>query len=186
MNDTTFLAFGDELVKIAFFQKLRNGFVNTLKEGWHGSLDPKSPDRTTWFGKGRQIRPGMSRGARMFEELSSLGGATRALPVGAKTMMVLGTGLMARDALRPVDPTGQDRSRFERGVGLAANTVGGLVGSAMGNRIRPGMAGSLIGGLIGGIGAEKLVTAPFSAFRRPNIQQPAPQYDPQYYGGATT
>ncbi len=186
MNDATFLAFGDELVKIAFFQKLRNGFVNTLKEGWHGSLDPNSPDRTTWFGKGRQIKPGMGRASRMFEEFSSLGGATRALPVGAKTMMALGTGLMARDALRPVDPTGQSRSRFERTTGLAANTVGGLVGSAIGNRIRPGLAGSLIGGLAGGVGLEKAVTAPLSLFRKRNIQQPAPQYDPQYYNGATT
>lgn len=166
MNDVTIQAFSDELVKIALFQGVKNGFVNTLREGWHGSLDPNSPDRTTWFGKGRQISPGSGRVARMAEEMSSLGGATKALPVGGKSMMALGTGLMAREALRPVDPTGQNRSRAERLSGLAANTVGGLVGSAFGTRLRPGLLGSLGGGLVGGLAAEKLVTAPFAMARQ--------------------
>ncbi len=176
ITDVTIQAFSDEIIKIALLQGVRNGFVNTLKEGWHGSLDPKSPDRLTWFGKGRQISPGSGRIARMAEEMSSLGGATRALPVGGKTLMTIGTGLMARDALRPVDPTGQNRSRAERLSGLTANTVGGLVGAAFGARLHPGLLGSLGGGLIGGQAAEKLVTAPFSAIRqRRNNMQPMPQ-----------
>jgi hypothetical protein len=179
MNDTTLEAFSNELVKIALFKTVRRGLVNTMKEGWHGSLDPASPDVTTWFGKGRQIQPGMSRGARMWEEMSSLGGATRALPVGAKTMMAVGTGLMARDAMRPQDPTGQNRSRTERMTGLAANTVGGLVGSAMGNRFSPGLVGSLAGGYAGGLAAEKLVTSPFAAFRRNSPQVTQSQYPQQ-------
>lgn len=168
MDGVTFQAFGDELVKIAFFQTVRKGFVNALKEGWHGTPG----NEATWFGKGREIRPGMGRVARAAEEMTSLGGATRALPVGSKSMMALGTGLMAREALKPVDPTGQDRSRTERLSGLAANTVGGLVGSAVGNRLRPGLIGSIGGGLVGGLAAEKLVTAPFAAARR---HQVAPQ-----------
>lgn len=186
MNGTTFKAFGDELVKIAFFQKVRNGFTQALKEGWHGTPEQiAAGDGASWFGKGRQIKPGMGRGGRMLEEFSSLGGATRALPIGSKTMMAVGTGLMAREALRPVDATGQGRSRPERVTGLVGNTVGGLVGSAIGNRIRPGLAGSVIGGLAGGYGAEKLVTAPFSMARRRNqMSQPQPQYAPQPYDGA--
>lgn len=178
MDDATVQAFSDELVKIALFQEARKGLVDTMKEGWHGSLDPTSPDRTSWFGKGRQIRPGMGRFGRMAEEMTSLGGATRALPVGAKTMMAVGTGLMARDAVRPQDPTGQNRSRTERVTGLAANTMGGLVGSAIGNRLHSGLLGSVAGGYAGGLAAEKLVTSPFAAFRRnrpPGAQ--APQYN---------
>lgn len=182
MEGITFQAFGDELVKIAFFQTVRRGFVNALKEGWHGTPG----NEATWFGRGREIRPGMGRMGRMAEEMSSLGGATRALPVGAKSMMALGTGLMAREAIKPTDPTGQDRSRTERLSGLAANTVGGLVGSAMGNRLRPGMLGSLGGGLVGGLAAERLVTAPFAAARQNRMasQGAQNQYNMQPMQGA--
>jgi hypothetical protein len=173
---SVFNAFSDELTKIAFYQKLRNGFVNTLKEGWHGTNDNKA----TWFGKGRELRPGMGRGARMMEEAASLGGATRALPIGSKSMMLLGTGLMAREALKPVDPTGQQRSRTERMSGLAGNTAGGLIGSALGNRLRPGLLGSLGGGIIGGMAGEKLLSAPFAAARRHHMGA-QPQQVPQQY-----
>jgi hypothetical protein len=176
----SFFAFGDELIKIAFYQTLRNGFTQALKEGWHGTTEQiAAGDGATWFGKGRQIKPGMSRGARMLDEFTSLGGATRGLPVGAKSMMAIGTGMMARDALRPVDPTGQERSRTERLTGLAANTVGGLVGSAAGNRLLPGLWGSLAGGALGSLGAEKLVTAPFHHRNPAQVQQPQTQ---QPYG----
>lgn len=183
LSGTTFLAFGDELVKIAFYQTLRNGFVNALKEGWHGSPEQiAAGEGATWFGKGRQIKPGMGRWARMGEEMASLGGATRVLPIGAKSMMALGTGVMAQQALKPVDPSGQGRSRTERLTGLGANTVGGLIGSAIGNRISPGLVGSVAGGALGGMGAEKLVASPFAAARRRRMaqmqQQPAMQPSP--------
>lgn len=173
MNAPTFQAFGSELVKIAFYQRLKKGFINTLKEGWHGTPG----NEATWFGKGRQITPGMGRGARMMEEATSLGGLTRALPVGAKSMMLLGTGLMAREALKKEDPTGHQRSRTERMTGLAGNTVGGLVGSAVGNRVMPGMIGSLGGGILGGLAGEKILSAPFAAARRHRMaqQQQTPQ-----------
>lgn len=187
MHDALISAFSDELVKIAVFQKLRQGFVNTLKEGWHGTPG----NEATWFGQGRQIRPGMGPWARRFEELTSLGGATKALPVGGKSMMLLGTGLMAREALRPVDPSGQQRSRTERLSGLAGNTVGGLVGSALGNRFRPGLIGSMAGGMIGSAVGEKMTASPFAAMRhhRMGLQQqaaqpmPQPQQQPAQYQG---
>lgn len=187
MHDALISAFSDELVKIAVFQKLRKGFMNTLKEGWHGTPD----NEATWFGQGRQIRPGMGPWARRFEELTSLGGATRALPVGAKSMMLLGTGLMAREALRPTDPSGRQRSRAERLSGLAGNTVGGLVGSALGNRFSPGLVGSMVGGIAGSEIGERLTASPFSAMRRhgtgPQQQaaqpMPQPQQQPAQYQG---
>lgn len=187
LRPTTFHAFGDELIKIAILQTVRRGFVNAMKEGWQGT--PKQiaeGEGATWFGKGRQIRPGMGRGARMLEEATSLGGATRALPIGSKTLMVAGTGLMAREAFKKVDATGQQRSRPERVGGLAANTVGGLLGSAVGNRLMPGLTGSIAGGYLGGMAAEKLVTAPFAAARRNRLAaspQP-PNIDTTQYGGA--
>ena len=180
MNSNTFAAFGDELTKIAFFQKLRSGFVNALKEGWHGT--PESP--STWMGEGMKTHPGMSYPGKAWQQFSSLGGLTKALPVGAKSLMLLGTGLMARDALKPVDPTGRERSRTERLTGLAGNTVGGLVGSAVGNRIAPGFMGTIGGGIIGGMAGEKLVAAPFAAHRAglqqraAQAQQMQPQYPP--------
>lgn len=182
MDGTTFQAFGDELVKIAFFQTLRRGFVGALREGWHGTPG----NEMTWFGKGREMRPGMGRKARMAEEMTSLGGATKALPLGGKSLMALSTGLMAREALKPADPTGQDRSRTERLTGLAANTVGGLVGSAFGNRFRPGVLGSLGGGIAGGLAAEKMVAAPFAAARQRQTARQAAQnqynMQPMYEG----
>lgn len=185
MNDQTFLAFGDELTKIAFFQKVRDGFTRALKEGWHGTPEQIARgEGQAWFGKGRQITPGMSRGARMMEEFTSLGGLTRALPVGSKSMMLLGTGLMAREALKRHDATGQGRSRPERVSGLAGNTIGGLVGSALAMRARPrsGFLAPMLGGIAGGMVGERLMTAPFKAFRHPQPQpQQMQQMPPEYY-----
>lgn len=173
MHEVILSAFSDELIKIAAFQKL-GGFTDLLREGWHGTPG----NEATWFGQGRHITPGMGPWARRFEELTSLGGATKALPVGAKSLTMLGTGLMAREALRPNDPSGQQRSRAERIGSLAGNTIGGLVGSALGNRIRPGLLGSMVGGTLGAVAGEKLTSAPFAAMRQRRAatqQQQAPQ-----------
>jgi hypothetical protein len=129
---------------------------------------------------------------RIWQEASSLGGLTKALPIGGKGMMAIGTGFMARDALKRNDPSGQERSRTERATGLAANTVGGLVGSSLGMRAlggRGGMWGMMAGGILGGTLAEKAVTAPFRALRRraapPQAAygQPAQYSQPVQYAG---
>lgn len=179
MNDTTFLAFGDEFIKIAFIQKLKNGLTNALKEGWSGPDGSKN----TWMGQGLNLRPGQGRLGRTVERATSLGGLTKALPVGAKTMMLAGTGVMAAQALRKQDPTGMERSRAERITGLAGNTAGGLVGSALGAR-RFGMLGAIGGGILGGMAGEKVTSAPFAAMRHARMQQPqAQQPVPQQYEG---
>ncbi len=170
MTDKTFLAFGNELVKLALYEKLRNGFVSALKEGWHGT--PTNPQ--TWFGRGRVMTPGMNTGQKIMENATSLGGFTRALPIGGKSMMMLGTGLMARDALKPQDPTGRDRSRAERMTGLAGNTVGGLLGSTLLSRAVPSsrFIAPIVGGIGGGMLGEKVVTKPFKMMRdRQQVQQ---------------
>jgi hypothetical protein len=175
MNDKTFEAFGDELTKIAFFQKVRNGFMSALKEGWGGTTE----NPQTWMGQGRKMAPGMGRAGRMWEDFSSLGGATRGLPLGSKSMMLLGTGLMARDALRRQDPSGQERSRTERMTGLAGNTVGGLVGSALASRAMPKsrLLAPILGGIAGGMAGEKVLSSPFRAAREHRMvaQQQVPQ-----------
>lgn len=180
MNAQTFLAFGDELTKLAFFKKLQNGFVNALKEGWHGTKD----NPQTWMGQGRVITPGMGRGARMMEEATSLGGLTKALPIGSKSMMMLGTGLMARDAMRAQDPSGHQRSRTERMTGLAGNTVGGLIGSTLASRALPGsrLLAPIAGGVAGGMLGEKMVTAPWRHARQQPMAQPAQQQMPNQQG----
>jgi hypothetical protein len=196
----SFEAFGDELIKIAFFKRLQKGFTDALSEGWHGIGPEDSITRNTWMGKGRQIKPAidpttgvrnqLSRSNRLWEEASSLGGLTRALPVGAKSMIAGTTGLMALQALRKQDPSGQERSRPERLTGLAANTVGGLAGSAAAMRLLGSRGGALgaiaapmVGGMLGGHLAEQTVTTPFRAARaaRPALYTPAPQM-PQGYG----
>jgi len=189
MTGQHFKAFGDELTKIAFYQKLRNGFVDALKAGWHGTPEQvRSGQGATWFGQGRQIKPGMSYPARAMEEATSLGGLTKALPVGAKSMMLLGTGLMARDALRQDDPSGMNRSRKERMVGLAGNTIGGLAGAGLAAKFAPGskFLAPVAGGMLGGMAGEKILTAPWG-HHQTNIRQyaaqqvPVPQeYWPQY------
>lgn len=187
MNEMIIEAFSDEITKIAFFQQARKGIVNLAREGWHGTPQQiAAGEGATWFGKGRQITPGMGPISRRIEEATSLGGATRALPVGSKSLMLLGTGLMANQAMR-ADPTGRDRSRTERLTGLAGNTAGGLVGAALGNRLSPGLAGNLVGGALGASIGEKVVTAPFAAFRQHRLgmqqqAQQAPQQAVPYQG----
>lgn len=180
MNTDTFLAFGDELVKIAFFQKIRKGFTQALRDGWHGTPQQiRDGEGMDWFGKGRVLKPGMSGNARRIEEATSLGGLTRVLPIGGKTLMTLGTAAMAREALRPQDPTGRERSRPERVSGLVGNTIGGLAGAGFASRLVPGsrFIAPIAGGMLGAHVGEKITTAPFKHRQPPPEQlqqQPMP------------
>ncbi len=194
----SFDSFKDELVKIALFQRVTTGFSNALKEGWHGTGPVGSDTRNTWFGKGsNDLRPSYdpnkwggshmpispnqvaaghrfrpTTGTRFKEQLFSLGGLTKALPIGAKSMMAASTAMMAAQALKKEDPTNQERSRAERLSGVAANTVGGLVGSSLALKAFKGRGGGLgaiaaplIGGGLGALAAEKVVTSPFRRTR---------------------
>jgi len=195
MNTPSFQAFGDEMVKIAFARRVIKGFTNALREGWHGFGPEDAVTRNTWMGKGRQIvsvpdpKTGLSKvplSSRIMEEVTSLGGLTKALPVGAKSMVAGTTAALALQALRHQDPTGLERSRPERLTGLAANTVGGLAGSAFAMKAMGGRGGTLgaiaapmVGGMLGGQLAEKAVTAPFRAARAARPAYPVQQQPPQ-------
>jgi hypothetical protein len=197
-------SFRDEMEKIAglpasalpgrvgkAFQKPGARFVQALKEGWHGTPEQiAAGNGNTWFGQGTKITPEMGRLGRAWERFSSLGGLTKALPVGAKSMTALSTAVMARDALKAQDASGQNRSRTERLTGLAGNTVGGLVGGALASKALPGsaLAAPIVGSIAGGMLGEKLTTLPWAnkhqappMYQQVQQQFPVPpEYWPQY------
>lgn len=182
MNSRTFQAFGEELTKIAFLKTIRNGFTQAVKDGWHGTKAQQAAGMgQTWFGKGRQIKPGMSNNARRLEELTSLGGLTRLMPVGNKAMMAMGTAMMAREAIRPDDPTGQQRSVPERVSALAGDTIGGLAGAGLAARLAPGsnLIAPLVGTMAGSHFGRKVTTAPWAHKHQQPEQQPQEQMPQQ-------
>lgn len=189
MNVVSLKAFGDELEKIAILRRAGKALMDAAHMGWHGVAG--TPSAQHWFGQGlapAAERATMGRFGKAFDTATSLGGATKYLPVGAKSLMVAGALGQAQQALKPEDPTGQGRSRLERGVGLAGNLAGGLVGT--GALLRTGIGkkhpilSSMIGGIGGGMLGEKLVTAPWRDGRnsvgRAYQQQQMPQ---QQYSG---
>ena len=190
MNPTTYRAFADELEKIAMLGRIKSGLKSALSMGWHGDMTKPvgHQARQSWWGQGRDIDyANMSRPKKVLDNISSLGGFTRNLPIGAKTMMAAGAVLQGREALRREDPTGQGRSRAERMTGVAANTVGGLIGAGALLRTNWGknnaFMANILGGMGGGLIADRIATAPFRALR--NRHQPAPQpmpvqQEPQY------
>ena len=153
-------AFADELSKIA---GLKTHLMDALHRGWHGTA--ANPQR--WMGEGLKITPGMGRGARIFEHAASLGGATKYLPVGAKSMALLGTGMMLPYALSKHDPSTMGKSRAERVTGLVGNTLGGLTASGLmlGAGVKSPYA-LIGGGLLGSVAGERLMTSPFALARR--------------------
>ncbi len=172
MRAATLRAFRHELTKLALvadpYELPQPGLRGAWDAGWHG-LGPKgSSSRQTWTGQGLATpaeRVGMGRVGRALDTVSSLGGLTKYLPVGTKTLMVAGTALQAKDALKPEDPTGQDRSRTERLTGVGGGFVGGVLGT--GALLRTGWGrkhpflSNLIGGVGGSLAGERVVTTPW-------------------------
>jgi hypothetical protein len=179
MTNINFKAFGDELLKIAMFQQLAKGFKDAVHQGWEGVGPEGSPMRSSWMGQGLPSHAAMATKGpvgRAVEHVTSLGGLTKKLPVGTKSLQVATTALQAPAAFAKEDPTGQGRTRAERVTGLAGNAVGGL--AATGALLRSGwgkkhpIMANLVGGIGGGVAGEKILSAPFRPFRRP---QPQPQ-----------
>lgn len=178
MNSETFQAFGDELTKIAFFKSVGNAFKDALGVGWHGYGPAGASTRQTWMGQGvapAAERAQMGRLGKAWDTATSLGGLTKRLPVGAKSMMLAGSALAARDALRTEDPSGLDRSRAERLTGLAGNTVGGLAGTGALLRTAWGKKNPFLANVVGGIGGgvigEKVLTSPWKHNRNLETQR---------------
>lgn len=166
-------AFRDELTKIATVAppvapESLPGFRGMWNAGWHGVGPKGSMTRQTWRGQGLATpaeRAAMGRFGRGFDTVTSLGGATKYLPVGTKAMMAAGTALQARDALKAEDPSGQGRSRTERMTGVGGGFLGGVMGT--GAMLRTGfgkkhpLLANMIGGIAGSVAGERAATSPW-------------------------
>ncbi len=89
---------------------------------------------------------------------------------------LIGAATQIPGALKKDDPTGQNRSRTERVLGIAGDTVGGLIGMGVGLRHLPatGVKGFLAQGLAAGAGGligQKAATLPFAMARRSQQDQ---------------
>lgn len=181
LDGATLFGFRDELEKIAGLEGLGNalrsvpGHLGTaLKAGWNESGG--------WMGAGK---------------------LTSKLPVGGKSLAVLGTAAQLPGALSKEDPSGQSRTRAERLTGLTGNILGGLAATGAIARTGLGQAAlrthplltNLVAGVGGGLIGEKLLAAPFSHARKAEqnrqyenmLTHPQPQVgygEPGYYGRA--
>ena len=132
-----------------------HGFSNPLrglKEGWNyggqvmkgGKLTYETASKLPgkgWLGVGKQ-------GEGAWETATSLGGATKYLPVGPKALTVGFAATELPAAVAEEDPTGEGRSRAERIGNFAGNLGGGLIGAPHG--MSGSVAGSMLGSYAGG------------------------------------
>jgi hypothetical protein len=167
MNATTYRAFSEEMVKIAIIGAIGKGFKSALQAGWK--------DTGNWMGSGKY---------------------TSKLPIGGKSITVGLAAAGVPGALKKEDPTGEGRSRMERGLDLAGNVAGGVVGMGAGRllggrlaaagKLGPKMTGLLggAGSVVGGIGASliapKVLTAPSRMLRERRQAQAIPAIQEQY------
>lgn len=124
-----------------------NKVVLTMKKGWqYGSNVPGKG----WLGTGAQITPGMGRLGRGFEHVTSLGGATKYLPVGSKSLTVAGGLASLSEGLPKEDPQHKGRSRVERLSGSVLGTAAGIAASPLGLKAIPiGIGAEVAGRAIG-------------------------------------
>ena len=129
---------------------------NTMKAGWTaGTTGPSQAahafDRDVskilpvgWFGQGQVLsrEPGIKhRLGNAFERVTTLGGVTRYLPVGQKTMVTAGALGGLNEARKKEDPKGLGRSRAERLARAGAMTAVGV--GSMGVKGTAGLATSM-------------------------------------------
>ena len=156
MNDATIRGFVDEMEKIAFMRNLGTRIVSSAKpaakfvnQSWNSS--------SGWMGAGKEIVPaslhnaGTGRLGRAYENVASLGGLTKHLPVGQKSLTVGFGALGVKDALKKEDESGLGRSRAERMGKAVGGTVAGIAGMGMGTSAR-----GMIGGMAAGVGGDYL------------------------------
>lgn len=188
MNPKTLISFVDEMVKISEFDKTAAGRqlinasrmkrgveamkrlgkkgVKSIREGWEYGSDIPGHG---WLGAGYQAPKDAGLLHKGFEGVTSLGGLTKYLPVGPKSMTLGFTAASLPGALRKEDPSGEGRSRVERMGGVLGGTVAGLAGARTGiiPSVAIGMAGDYAGSRLG-----RLVSP-----RRPG-GVPPPAYEP--------
>jgi len=149
-----------------------------LSHGWHGGAPGQEIPGAGWA-------------------LSNKGWKSR-IPLGGKSVTLAMTGMQLPGVLSAQDPTGEGRSRVERGLSLAGQTAGGLMASgafakplsALASKGRLGVAAALAGSMATGLGGSllghKILTAPFSHARKSMAKQmmyqQAMQPQAEYYG----
>lgn len=166
MNPTMLAAFEDELEKIAlaktaFMANVGTKIVHTVKPALKAGADLMRKGWNTggnqtgrfkgWMGAGKEISATTGTAGKIYENVSTLGGLTKHLPVGPKALTVGFGALQAKDALKKEDPSGQGRSRAERLGSTIGGTAAGIAGGAMGipGAIATGIAGDYLGGRAG-------------------------------------
>ena len=167
MNITMIRGFSDELEKIAFMANVGTKIVNTIKPV--GKYLQKGWNAGGWMGAGKQ-------GPGAFESVTSLGGLTKHLPVGNKSLTVGFGALQAKDAIKKEDPTGQGRSRAERMGSLVGGTAAGLAGMNMGlvGGMATGIGGDIVGGKLGKLVGGKRRPPPAAQTATSNPQAVVP------------
>lgn len=143
LNATSYVAFSDELTKIAVAKMVGN----LIRRGWK-DLSPGATRGGGWLGKQTTWR--------------------RNLPIGPKAIFTGLTAASIPGVVSKKDPLGKKRSRAERGTDLSADIVGGLAGAGAMLRL-PGKKLRLARGIIGGLGgsllASRIATTPWRRSR---------------------
>lgn len=130
---------------------MRENIVGAVHDVLHPvSSSKKAWKDSKWMGEGLAKDHKKLKGFdKHLDTVTSLGGATKHLPVGMKSLTVGGAAATAPEAFKKEDSSGRGRSRMERIGGWAAGTAGGL---ATMNR-------GMIGGIAGTMGAERAGSA---------------------------
>jgi uncharacterized membrane protein YeaQ/YmgE (transglycosylase-associated protein family) len=136
MNRDSYQAFGDELVKIAFFNRLAKGFKDAVRVGWHGLPN----DKNRWLGQ---------------KGLTAAGTAAMVPTVTSNDdPMRMGRGKVER----AVDLAGSTVGGLAAS-GVMARRFPQLTGAK-------GLAMNIGAGLVGGIGGGRLLASPFELARK--------------------
>jgi hypothetical protein len=155
--------------------------LKSLKEGWNyggeivrDGVKKYAPASEVpgkgWLGVGKQLTPDADVISRVGENITTLGGATKYLPVGPKSLTVGIGAATLPGAVSAEDQTGEGRSRTERIGRWAGNMAGGLIGAPHG---LPGaLGGSVIGEQLGGAPGKLLK-------KRKKLPEELPQAAPQ-------
>jgi hypothetical protein len=146
-------AFSDELEKVAagFLMDVGGKIINSVKAGWNASSHLPGKG---WLGQGYNPAADAGTLGKAFEGVTSLGGATKYLPVGQKSLTLGFGGLDMANASKKEDPMGEGRSRAERFGGAIGGTLTGLGTAHLG--FAKGMAASIAGSYGGSLAGRAI------------------------------
>ncbi len=140
MNATTFLAFQDEIAKIALSKSA--GLLRDV--GTRIISSTKGGIRNVGNSIGAYATPVESFKRGWKATTTDFGSMSKA----QKGLMAVGLATGGHEALSKNDPLGKNRGRIERIGAVAGDQLGGIVGAPFG--LAGGMAAGLVGRKIGG------------------------------------